>query len=541
MVAIRHRALQLLALGLLVAGGAFAQDLSCSLAGTLQNVRAEGKAELLGDINIECVAADDDLVAAPWPSKQVNIIVNLPVNVTNNIDFGQGDDTTDARLIVNDVPQLYGVRTANKEIAFDDVNVPFPGFNGNPDTTVIRISSIRGNVTQLGLPSEGNVITIDAIVSTEPPSTLGVPVGSVTVGFSRLSLISEGVDNKIDGLQCVEFDSDDDGEDDPVLTLREGFASAWKTQGTPSDAKNTFWESGYFATGSNNGAGASQETQFLLNISGVPANVNLSVPQTIFGTGELILSLIGGDTDGDIALCGGAVGDAAVDVDSDGNAEIIYGVCDNDPNFREEVEVPFTVDWALDDDDEVPEPGSATVTASYYPLGGSDFSNDDDPEPRFVDTASEPEEFLNLAKCVTTLLFPFVTNQSGFDTGLAISNTSEDWGLSGIDGQTGGCEIHYIGTDTSDETPEDDVTTEDVEAGGQVVWLLSAGGSHGLVGAPDFQGYVLAACDFQYAHGYAFITDGFGGGIPALAQGYLALVIPANRGVTDGGTESLGN
>ena len=75
MVAIRHRALQLLALGLLVAGGAFAQDLSCSLAGTLQNVRAEGKAELLGDINIECVAADDDLVAAPWPSKQVNIIV----------------------------------------------------------------------------------------------------------------------------------------------------------------------------------------------------------------------------------------------------------------------------------------------------------------------------------------------------------------------------------------------------------------------------------------------------------------------------------
>ncbi len=185
--------------------------------------------------------------------------------------------------------------------------------------------------------------------------------------------------------------------------------------------------------------------------------------------------------------------------------------------------------------------GAASATVSYYPLGGSEFASFTSPEPRFVDTASSPDEFLTVTKCVTTLLFPFVTNQSGFDTGLAISNTSEDWGLSGIDGQDGGCEIHYVGTDTSDVTPDDDFTTEDVLAGEQLVWLLSAGGSHGLNGAPDFQGYVLAACDFQYAHGYAFITDGFGGGIPALAQGYLALVIPADRGISNGEAETLGN
>jgi hypothetical protein len=51
-----------------------------------------------------------------------------------------------------------------------------------------------------------------------------------------------------------------------------------------------------------------------------------------------------------------------------------------------------------------------------------------------------------------------------------------------------------------------------------------------IAGAPEFQGYVIAVCEFQYGHGFAFITDGFGG-IPALAQGYLALVIP----VTDQG------
>lgn len=531
MVAIRHRALQLLALGLLVAGGAFAQDLSCSLTGTQQNVRAEGKTELLGDIVIDCVADDPDLVAAPWDTKQVNIIVNLPVNVTNNIDFGQGDDTVDARLIVNDIPELYGVRTANREIAFDDVTVPFPGF-GNPDHTIIRISSIRGNVTQLGLPSEGNVIQIDAIVSTEPPSTLNVGVPSVTIGFSRLSLISEGVSDAINGLQCVDLE-----EASPELNIREGFASAWKTQGVPSDAKNTFWESGYYAEDSNNGAGASQETQFRLSFGTIPDDVSLALPNVVTDGLDLELTLLSVNGISVNDLCDDPGGSTAVS-HADGSATAIYGVCDNNPNLREEIAIDMFVSWAVDD---TPDVGSGTVTISYFPLDGSDFSNYLDPEPRFVDTASEPEEFISVTKCVTTLLFPFVTNQSGFDTGLAISNTSEDWGLSGIDGQDGGCEIHYIGTDAGGTTPEVDVTTEDVLAGEQLVWLLSSGGSHGIDGALDFQGYILAACDFQYAHGYAFITDGFGGGIPALAQGYLALVIPADRGISNGEAESLGN
>jgi len=535
MVAIRHRALQLLAIGLLAAGSTFAQDLSCSLTGTQQNVRAEGKTELLGDIVIECVADDPNLVAAPWLTKQVNIIVNLPVNVTNNIDFGQGEDTTDARLIVNDVPELYGVRTANKEVAFDDVTVPFPGAGtGNPDRTIIRISSIRGNVTQLGLPSEGNTIQIDAIVSTEPPSTLNVGVPSVTIGFSRLSLISEGVSNAINGLQCVDLNE----EEQPFLTIREGFASAWKTQGTPSDAKNTFWESGYYANNSNNGAGASQETQFRLSFATIPDDVTLQLDEQITDGGDLVLTLLSVNGDPVNDLCDGTPG-SFVGVDhTDGDAVAIYGVCDNNPNAREEIDIPLALDWDVDD---TPDVGAGTVTISYYPLGGSDFADLEDPEPRFVDTASSPEEFVSVVKCVTTLLFPFVTNQSGFDTGLAISNTSEDWGLSGIDGQDGACEVHYIGTDTSDNTPEVDVTTEDVLAGEQLVWLLSAGGSHGVVGAPDFQGYILAACDFQYGHGYAFITDGFGGGIPSLAQGYLALIIPANREISNGEAESLGH
>jgi len=59
-----------------------------------------------------------------------------------------------------------------------------------------------------------------------------------------------------------------------------------------------------------------------------------------------------------------------------------------------------------------------------------------------------------------------------------------------------------------------------------LIFTLSSGNAaQNIDGAFEFQGYIIAQCEFQYGHGFAFITDGFGG-IPALAQGYLALVIP---------------
>ena len=41
---------------------------------------------------------------------------------------------------------------------------------------------------------------------------------------------------------------------------------------------------------------------------------------------------------------------------------------------------------------------------------------------------------------------------------------------------------------------------------------------------------MIAQCRFQFAHGFAFITDGFGGPGRGLSQGYLALVIPDPNG-----------
>ena len=47
--------------------------------------------------------------------------------------------------------------------------------------------------------------------------------------------------------------------------------------------------------------------------------------------------------------------------------------------------------------------------------------------------------------------------------------------------------------------------------------------------APGFDGYMIANCNFQYAHGFAFVSDV---GARNLAMGYLALVFNSNRNTT---------
>ena len=54
--------------------------------------------------------------------------------------------------------------------------------------------------------------------------------------------------------------------------------------------------------------------------------------------------------------------------------------------------------------------------------------------------------------------------------------------------------------------------------------------------SPNFQGYIIAVCNFQFAHGFAFISDL---GARNLAMGYLGLVLPVQRIAQD--TEAVTN
>jgi hypothetical protein len=121
-------------------------------------------------------------------------------------------------------------------------------------------------------------------------------------------------------------------------------------------------------------------------------------------------------------------------------------------------------------------------------------------------------------------LFPYVTNWAGFDTGIAIANTSQD--PFGGNAQSGTCKINYYGTLANGNPPTttNETTDRAVDAGETLTFILSGGGTHGLAGNPNFQGYIIAQCGFQFAHGFAFITDG-PIGQAQVAEGYLALVL----------------
>ena len=78
------------------------------------------------------------------------------------------------------------------------------------------------------------------------------------------------------------------------------------------------------------------------------------------------------------------------------------------------------------------------MDVSFHPVssaGGVSF--DDSKMPRFV-ASNDPDMVVEIDDCITTLLFPFVTNRFGFDTGIAITNTSKG---------AGSCAINFSGLD----------------------------------------------------------------------------------------------
>jgi hypothetical protein len=551
-------------------GAAFAQPLgviSCNSAAVPPLVRAEGMSELVGNIVLTCT----NTPPAAGGTLQSYVVVNfgdsLNVNISNNRGLGGNPNLTDAVLVVNDNhctapaaagstfgscgavdgsvqdPQ-FGVLAADNRLEWNQVAIPVPGglrpgadssqpcSDGDvcfPAVTTIRLASVRANASQLGVPSSATFPStqITSWLSITGPTTLAVTNNVLNVAVPLPGLIVAGGE-PIAGLQCV------DGSSESTVTLTEGFATAFKTIGVPVFTPGqTQWESGYWAPGSNNGGGASQGTRLMLRFFNIPEGVVLAVPNTI----ELGDSGLSGDAlslaivpSADANGAGGkaSIGDSgSTEVSlAGGFGAAVYEVIDDNPIAVEQVAIAIGVEWEADTANELPAVGSGQVTASLAPLSTVTTSSAAAPEPRFAASTADPETIVSIARCTTTLLFPFVTNQSSFDTGFVISNTSEDWSLMNSEPQDGACALHYIGTTSGGGAAPPDQISSTVEAGGQLLWTLSGGNPvEGLAGGPDFQGYILAVCDFQYAHGFAFITNGYGA-IPTIAHGYLALTIP---------------
>jgi len=582
-------------------------------------LRAEGLAELVGDLVLNCTGGTPTAAGVAVP--RVNIQVFLNTNITSRL---VADPASEALLLIDDpapanqnpctstsgctqVGTGTGLpyATAGRDGAGNPVYNVYQARNaaanslvwlgvpldppGTTATRIIRIKNVRANANQLGVSSSLVPTQIVMFVSISGETSVAVNNPQQIVGYvlpglsvswrnacSSDSLASAGASF----LQCVSVNSDLAGDPTKAFTttafrirFTEGFATAFKKRNvatTPTSPTLTAsqnqptgvdsytgqlynTETGFYSTAfpSTNGlnlAGlADTGTRFRVVFSNVPAGVQVFVGTREIATTEgTVLQLVATDASGAGAYsavsatstgtdqCGVTYSIAPVTI-SGGTGIAVWEVLATNPLYPGRVEVPVVIAYKANTAAGLPGLGTMTAAASFAPISTVTTQSATAPLPRFADTGSARSVVL-INPCTTNLLFPFVTNQAGFDTGIAIANTSKD--PFGTTTQAGACTLNYYGQTAGGGAPPSPQTSAVIAAGDTAVFTLSAGGTHGITATPGFQGYIIAQCRFQYAHGFAFISDL---GAAKLSHGYVALVLDSALGSRTGfSSEVLG-
>ncbi len=342
-------------------------------------------------------------------------------------------------------------------------------------------------------------------------------------------------------------------------------------------------------TGINAAGVANQGTRLATALSNIPNGLSLYVSPVIFlfrqgvtytagpnqnlpagaATGVMVLTNTASDGSGSYNPPSGPITAASQPLQlvsvTNGAALVVYEILFTDPFSLEYADVPFVVSYAsaLSSNAPIglPQPNVvatyATGFAPFYSTSAATLASGTLPIPRFVFTGAASNLF-GIVKCSCNLLFPYVTQAPGYDTGIAIANTTMD--PYGTTNQFGAVQFWYYGSlanggaapgtqCTNTASPGTCGTTLTPVGAGQVLTytLFNGSAQWGLDNrGAGFTGYMIAQAQFQYCHAFAFI-GGLGGG-PAvnsstngLSEGYLALVLDAGtfiRGAVQG--ESLG-
>lgn len=449
-------------------------------------------------------------------------------------------------------------------ILFPNVTLPYG------TVTFVRITNVR-----VAAPAASNTTLptqVFELVSTNPFGAFPITNPQQTVAYvlPGLQFATRKCDDSgsvsLTYQQCISRNSDlasgasgKSGTLEFNVKFTEGFALAFKTRGTTTQTQagtvyNT--ESGLTlngvaigGTGITAASYADSGTKLIVRFSNIPAGVAIWVTttQTVAGTSytgtigttgyaPTITALLADPTSTSTgtATCGSnsysimqvpitaGAGSATWEITS---AAVVLGA-------QKSISFGVVIAYVANTSAGLPGLTGSTpgaVSGAFAPISTVDFASTSAAVPRFRDNPIGATVF-SINPCVSTLLYPFVTNKAGFDTGIAIVNTSLDNAGNkqpfNTNTQHGTCTVYYFDGTTSAPAPQ---TTEDIPAGGMSTFTLQGGGVPGATSsAQGFQGYIIAKCNFQYAHGFAFISDR---NTPSVgSQGYLALIIPDRAG-----------
>jgi hypothetical protein len=492
-------------------------------------------------------------------------------------------------------PTVYsGRQAAVGSVSWNGVPIDAPG---TVNTRVIRITNVRANACQLGTSSTLIPTQIVMFISVTGSQQVTINNPQQTVAFIQPGLIVGNTSASL--LQCISDNPGLIASGNPItgadfqIRATEGFASSFKRRnitltadgttspapraqnipGYPYNTESGFYNPALFTatpvvgladfgtrirlTFNNIGAG--------VNIF-VPVKVNLVIPGTATQTtpaqppspiapgisgGQLTLVQTdqwGNSAPGFTAIAA-TVGPGLAQITSSGanTGYAVYEVVNSDVNVIERANINVFVSFIANTTNNLPAVGQTTANVSFGasggPLASIQTADANAPIPRFCPSPNAINVF-SINQCTCNLLWPFVTNQSGFNTGVALANTSAD--PYGTSAQQGKVTIYFYGGVAPASPAPPPITTTGsgtlggiVPAGCELVFTLLNGGGvmpgncatlvnasstttfdlpgHSMAG---FQGYMISVANFQWCHGFAFISDT---AATNLAEGYLAI------------------
>ncbi|HEY1342943.1 MAG TPA: hypothetical protein VGF59_35820 [Bryobacteraceae bacterium] len=459
---------------------------------------------------------------------------------------------------------FYGLLNTNSfQVTWNGVPILPPTTSGL--SRVFRMTNIRANGPGVAA-GLGGVGQLQASVQIQSSQGISVNNSILTVGNVQSGLTTArrtftgGSQSTVPNfLQCNSVSLGFPGFE--ALRYTENFASAFKTRVVPA-ATNSPANSGQGTTVSQNipGQVIYSESDFVLNnsnasatpgladfgtrlravFSNIPNGVQLYVTTTNINSGAQVAStatpfaqLVLSETAPESAftpVTGTTNSITYFALPISGNtATAVWEVITANPLVNESFDFGVALSFTGNQNTNTPPPGTATVDMSFAPVIGPQSASSTAPIPRFVDNNPVTNSF-TVALCQTALLFPYVTNASGLETGIAIANTSKD-PLGKAVAQSGTCSLNFYGNATvaAVTVPLTGASNVNILSGNANTnandWAFTLSSLPGM--ATNFQGYMIALCNFQFAHGFAFISDI---GTRNLAMGYLALVLDDQRG-----------
>lgn len=412
--------------------------------------------------------------------------------------------------------------------------------------TAISVLSVNNAAGQLSLAVAAGQTQVNAVISGVRVATAGTSLTSLAASISTTgnALVSGQTDVKV--INSIVAGLASFAADLNFSTFQQNPILINAITGAPSSATLNVVEGFLDAFGATASTDMSQTDSKMLRIKLSelpPTGVTISFPQYISTYQRVGVSWVevthnafqALDSDGNLAS-------AAVSVDKDSETYVYYQlVADTNPTISETARIPVSASVAVFPSP-LPLPQislSATVTlapvkAAFMPGTFTPYAS---PIPRYAAAEVGPASLLRIYPSSTTLLIPFATTAFGYNTGIAVANTTKDPGISamgfaGASAQTGKIVFYFyprgaaaFSVSTLDH-PNTDMGTDasgKIPAGGlyaiTLSELLEYAGKSG-----DFNGYIIAVCDFSNAHGQYFVSD-----FEYFTNGAQALVIPGAR------------